>query len=236
MVSVYFPSSAVSNKEQLWDLFQDFMRKMDTTRQASLPLPARAKSGFTIPSKWSATASISFEPAAPRRSDFRPWQASSSTCTFADDFKQQSTATQDTAVSTSLPVVSVVTQSSSDASVSVVTATSMVSNMSTSSPVSNMITSSPKEASTPVSVKTTTKTDAIIEEEDIMPQLLVKEAVPLDRDREVGRDYNSETILDPDGRDKAGGKSEALCFVEEFREEGLIYTSYLGLCRALVEL
>ena len=136
MVSVYFPSSAVnaSNKEQLWDLFQDFMRKMDTTRQASLPLPARAKSGFTIPSKWSATVSISFEPAAQRRSDFRPWQASSSTCTFADDFKQHSTATQDTAVSTSLPVVSVVTQSSSDASVYVVTATSMVSNMSTSSP------------------------------------------------------------------------------------------------------
>ena len=55
-----------------------------------------------------------------------------------------------------------------------------------------MLTSSPKEASTPVSVKTTTKTDAIIEEEDIMPQLLVKEAVPLDRDRKVGRDDNSE--------------------------------------------
>ena len=64
--------------------------------------------------------------------------------------------------------------------------------MSTSSPVSNMSTSSPKEASTPVSVKTTTRTDAIIEEEYIMPQLLGKEAGPLDRNQEVGMNDNSE--------------------------------------------
>ena len=37
------PASFVnaSSKEQLWDLFQDFMRKMDTTRQAPVLLSAR---------------------------------------------------------------------------------------------------------------------------------------------------------------------------------------------------
>ena len=71
-----------------------------------------------------------------------------------------------------ISAVSVVTQASSDVCDSVVIAISMVSSMSTSTP---------KEASTPVHVQTPTRTDAIIEEEDIMPRLLGKDAGPLDR-------------------------------------------------------
>ena len=57
---------------------------------------------------------------------------------------------------------------------------------------SSMSTSSPKEASTPATVKTVTRTDAIIEEKDLMQHLLGKNAGHLDRDQEVGRDDDSE--------------------------------------------
>ena len=88
----------------------------------------------------------------------------------ADEFILHSTATQDPAVSTSLPVVSVVTQ-----------ATPIVS---------SILTSSPKEAT----VKTATRTDAkpIVEEEDLMPQLLGNDTGPLDRDQEARRNEDSE--------------------------------------------
>ena len=95
-----------------------------------------------------------------------------------------STASQDPAATTSLPVlpvVSVVTQASSDACVSVGTATPIVSCISTSSP---------KEAT----VKTATISDAkpIVQEEDLMPQLLGNDAGPLDRDQEARRNEDSE--------------------------------------------
>ena len=56
------------------------------------------RSAFINPSDSSVIASISCEPSALRLSVFRPWQASSSTSIFADDFIQHSTATQDPVV------------------------------------------------------------------------------------------------------------------------------------------
>ena len=132
------------------------MKKTDSIGQAPVPLPAPVPflqmdqlgllldlwkwlsiciSGFTTPSVSFATASISWEPAPPRLSVVRSWQAGSSTSTmstFANYFMQKSTATSVPVVSTSLPAVSVFTQASDDACVSVVTATSMVPSMSTS--------------------------------------------------------------------------------------------------------
>ena len=57
-----------------------------------------------------------------------------------------------------------------------------------------MSTSSPKEASTPASVKTVTRADAFIEEEDLMQQLLGKNAGHLERDQRVGRNDDSERL------------------------------------------
>ena len=162
---------------QLWQPFLDHLRLLQVPWKwppDSLVEDAiTCNSGFTSPAESSVAASVSLEPSAPSRlSAFRPWQASTST--FADEFIQHSTATQDPAVSTSLPIVSAVTHASSDASVSVVAATLIVSSISTSS-------------SKETTVKTDTRTDAkpIVEEEDLITQLLGNDAGPLDRDQEA---------------------------------------------------
>ena len=114
-------------------------------------------SGFTSPA-------VSLDPSAPSGlSVFRPWQAGTST--FADEFIMRSTATQDPAATTSVPVLPIVS-----------VATPIVSRISTSSP---------KEA---------TKTDAkpIVEEEDLMPQLLGNNGESLDSDQETRRKEDSE--------------------------------------------